>query len=58
MDVYHLWIFPQDFQLPFGIHPTRDKQCKSINRGYPQNAAQLAEQTQKALEANGKWSEF
>ena len=58
MDVYHLWIFPKDFQLPFGIHPTRDKQCKSINRGYPQNAAQLAEQTQKALEANGKWSEF
>ena len=32
-DVYHLWILPEDFKLPFGIHPTRDPQCKPVQRG-------------------------
>lgn len=40
-DVYHLWVFPKDFNLPFGIHPTKDKQCKSVNRGVPSDANQL-----------------
>lgn len=33
-DVYHLWILPKDFKLPFGIHPTRDPQCTPVERGY------------------------
>ena len=34
MDEYHLWILPKDFQIPFGIHPTRDPQCPAVERGY------------------------
>ena len=34
MDIYHLWLLPKDFRLPFGIHPTRDPQCRALNRGY------------------------
>lgn len=41
MDVYHLWVFPKDFDLPFGIHPKEDKMCKVINRGTPKNVEQL-----------------
>lgn len=33
-DVYHLWVMPKDFKMPFGIHPTRDVQCPVVNRGY------------------------
>ena len=33
-DVYHLWVLPKDFVLPFGIHPTRDPQGKPVERGY------------------------
>ena len=36
-DVYHLWIFPKDFDLPFGIHPTKDPTPKVVNRGCPKN---------------------
>lgn len=32
-DVYHLWVFDKNFDLPFGLHPARDPQCKPINRG-------------------------
>ena len=32
-DVYHLWILPEKFQLPFGIHPTRDPKCVPVQRG-------------------------
>lgn len=32
-DLYHLWVFEKDFELPFGIHP-KDKQAKRVNRGY------------------------
>lgn len=32
-DVYHLWVLPKDFNLPFGIHPTRDPQCEPVERG-------------------------
>ena len=34
MDIYHLWVLPKDFSLPFGIHPYRDPQCEAIERGY------------------------
>lgn len=40
-DVYHLWVFPKDFELPFGIHPTRDPQPKVVNRGCPRNVETL-----------------
>lgn len=33
-DVYHLWLLPDDFKIPFGIHPYRDPQCEAIERGY------------------------
>ena len=42
-DVYHLWIFPKDFNLPFGIHPTKDPQSRIVNRGCPQNIQGLVE---------------
>ena len=42
-DVYHIWVFQKDFELPFGIHPTRDPQSKVVNRGYPQNAERLVD---------------
>ena len=32
-DVYHLWILPEGFKLPFGIHPTRDAKCSPVQRG-------------------------
>lgn len=32
-DVYHIWVLPKDFRLPFGIHPTRDVQCEPVERG-------------------------
>lgn len=31
MDVYHLWVFDKNFDLPFGIHPKEYQ--PSINRG-------------------------
>ena len=33
-DVYHLWVLPKDFRLPFGIHPTRDPNGEPVERGY------------------------
>lgn len=33
MDCYHLWVFPKNYQLPFGIHPKKDKKCRAVNRG-------------------------
>jgi hypothetical protein len=32
-DVYHLWLLPKEMKLPFGIHPTRDPNCKPVERG-------------------------
>lgn len=32
-DVYHLWVLPEKFKLPFGIHPTRDAQGVPVQRG-------------------------
>jgi hypothetical protein len=36
-DVYHLWVLPKDFKLPFGIHPFRDPQGEPVERGYDFN---------------------
>ena len=36
-DVYHLWILPEGFSLPFGIHPTRDPNGVPVYRGYDFN---------------------
>lgn len=47
MDVYHLWVFPKDFDLPFGIHPIRDKRCRVISRGCPKDVGYLAVNTQE-----------
>jgi len=46
-DVYHLWVFPKDFDLPFGIHPTRDKQCRVVRRGCPKDVDCLIKNTQE-----------
>ena len=40
-DVYHLWILPEKFKLPFGIHPTRDPQGVPVNRGYDYNLDEI-----------------
>ena len=49
LDVYHLWIFPKNFDLPFGIHPTRDRQCRWIRRGCPKDITALTENTKEML---------
>ena len=36
-DIYHLWVLPKQYQLPFGIHPTRDPQGTPVQRGYDFN---------------------
>ena len=36
-DVYHLWLLPKDFKIPFGLHPYRDVQCEPVERGYDFN---------------------
>lgn len=36
-NVYHLWVLPKDFRLPFGIHPYRDPQGEPVERGYDFN---------------------
>ena len=33
-NVYHLWVLPDGFRIPFGIHPYRDVQCQHVERGY------------------------
>lgn len=43
MNVYHLWIFSKDFEMPFGIHPTKDKQPRTIQRGCPNDPTRLIE---------------
>ena len=50
MDVYHLWVFPKDFELPFGIHPHRDVQAKWIRRGCPRDTSYLAANTQEIMD--------
>lgn len=32
LDVYHLWIFPENYVFPFGVHPTQDKMCIPVPR--------------------------
>lgn len=33
-DIYHLWVLPKGFALPFGLHPTRDPQGVPVERGF------------------------
>lgn len=40
-DVYHLWILPEGFKLPFGIHPTRDPKCRPVQRGMEFNVEEV-----------------
>ena len=49
LDVYHLWVFEKGFDLPFGIHPTRDEQPQWIKRGCPKDVSRLVE-NYKAME--------
>jgi len=51
-DIYHLWIMPKGFKMPFGIHPTKDVQCKVVNRGVPniEKAFYLAQNASKFYE--------
>ena len=51
LDVYHLWVFPKDFDLPFGIHPVRDKQCRVMSRGCPKNVEYLVNNTRQMQSA-------
>lgn len=42
MDVYHLWVFDKNFNLPFGIHPK--EYVPAINRGsVPLSESELTE---------------
>lgn len=52
IDCYHLWIMPKGFKMPFGIHPTRDVQCKPVNRGVPkkENLMYLVENSKNLLD--------
>ena len=56
MDLYHLWVLPKGFQLPFGIHPYRDPQNPVVERGYDFDLAEVTAWTEsperKALEAD------
>lgn len=31
-DIYHLWVLPKKFKMPFGIHP-KDTKCSVVVRG-------------------------
>ncbi len=50
MDIYHLWVFPKDFDLPFGIHPIRDEQATPVHRGTPNDISKLIKNTQEMIE--------
>ena len=52
MDIYHLWVFPKNFKLPFGIHPKKDKQCRVVNRGCPKDISRLAKNSEEILGIN------
>lgn len=54
MDVYHLWVFQKDFDLPFGIHPTRDKQAIWVNRGCPKDMTSLIKNSEEIMKLKGK----
>lgn len=47
-DVYHMWILPEDFRLPFGIHPNRDPKGVPVHRGYDFNLAEVTAWTESA----------
>lgn len=53
-DVYHLWVFPKEFDLPFGIHPTRDEQGRWIKRGFPKDITLLVKNGKEIMELQEK----
>lgn len=57
-DVYHLWVLPPDFKLPFGIHTIREPHGEPIERGYDFNLEDcqkwIDSDTRKALIAEKK----
>lgn len=59
-DVYHLWVLPKGFEIPFGIHPYRDVQCDPVERGYDYNIVEVQEWTnspeREAIMAAGRTS--
>ena len=42
-DIYHLWVMPKHYAMPFGIHPRRDPSCPAIERGYDFDIAKCQE---------------
>lgn len=44
-DVYHLWVLPKGFEIPFGIHAFKDPQCEPVERGYDYNVVEVQEWT-------------
>ena len=49
MDIYHLWVFDKDFNMPFGIHPM-DPTGWWIKRGVPKDLSRLMNNTKKVIE--------
>lgn len=58
LDVYHLWVFPKDYKLPFGIHPQKDVQCKTVNRGCPADITHLVENAEQIRALRGEKPEM
>lgn len=56
-DVYHLWIFSKDFDLPFGLHPNRDPQCSWAKRGTPNDISKITQNTKEMLELHKRAEE-
>lgn len=48
-DVYHLWILPKKFKMPFGIHP-KDTKCQIVNRGCLPLTLEMAKESLELLE--------
>lgn len=49
-DVYHMWVLPKNFRMPFGIGP-KDKKTPAVNRGVPGNIMSLVENGQEIMNA-------
>lgn len=43
MNIYHLWLLPKKFKMPFGIHPTRDIIGTPVYRGYDFDINEITE---------------
>lgn len=43
MNIYHIWLLPKNFKMPFGIHPTRNIIGEPVFRGYDFNINEIQE---------------